>query len=139
MEREVKTQILVRNWCPKGQHIDGESLRQQFHELLKELGFSGVGNARPPYDKYVVTDKVNVRRDKTVLRWHRDGGAQPLLVLWASKNPTEVLLADGTRFPVGHRDVVMIANKVDKHRRPSGAKPRWLMQVIGDWIELEEE
>lgn len=69
------------------------------------------------------------------LEWHQDGGG-PLgttahMVVWASEQPTEIKLSDGSVFVAEPCELVWFDNCVVFHRQPHGTdeKRRWFMAV----------
>lgn len=69
------------------------------------------------------------------VQWHQDGGGiegtTRHMVVWASEQPTEIRLPDGTVFQGQPFDLVWFNNDVVQHRQPRGTDEgrRWFLGV----------
>lgn len=69
------------------------------------------------------------------LEWHHDGGGTQgtirHMVVWASEQPTELRLPDGTEFTGQPYELVWFDNDVVFHRQPRGTDEgrRWFLGV----------
>lgn len=113
------TRILC-NWQPTA--LD-HTLAQQFERHLATLGITiFYTEVRNPARNAVLSD--------IAFTWHQDPGGALLLVLWANIRPVEVRLADSslpTTFP---GDIVLVDNRVDKHRAPADQTGRWTVSGV---------
>ena len=77
--------------------------------------------------------RVTAHPDNLV--WHQDGGGTAgttrHIVLWASEQPTELRLPDGTYFTGEPFDLVWANNDIVFHRQPAGTDEgrRWFLAV----------
>ncbi len=83
----------------------------------------------------VRTPDARVEAHPDNLEWHQDGGG-PLgttrhMVVWASEQPTELKLTDGSVFVGDPYDLVWFDNDVVFHRQPRGTDEgmRWFVSV----------
>lgn len=65
------------------------------------------------------------------LEWHQDGMPAKHMVIWASEQPTELRLSDGTLITPDPFDVVWFDNEHAWHKQPQGTRPadRWFVSV----------
>ena len=117
---------------------------------LKSLGINAVGEVRPPSINQRLrmeqSEKTNDPMLGTIHKWHHDnimgnGDIDPnsrdgrsKLILWASRNPTEVLMPNGSVFQAEPCQVICFTNSEYKHRTPvlteEDERSRWFTRSI---------
>ncbi len=69
------------------------------------------------------------------VQWHQDGGGSAgttrHMIVWASEQPTEIRLPDGSVFIGQPHDLVWFNNDVVQHRQPLGTDEgrRWFVSI----------
>jgi hypothetical protein len=117
----MDSRVLVYGWQPS-QLLAGV-IEREFLELLAGLGIDrDTGPEAPAVIQYAELLAVTHA-------WHRDGSGlywPAAIVTWSNRVATEV---EGMTANDG--DVIWIANRVNRHRVPSGSGPRWLCRA---WV-----
>lgn len=69
------------------------------------------------------------------VEWHQDGGGKAgttrHMIVWATEQPTEIRLADGSFFSGQPFDLVWFDNDAVQHRQPFGTNEgrRWFVAI----------